>query len=267
MPPPNATKDAAPPAPAVSAQDSAGTASPDHVPRQAMVFAAGLGTRMRPLTDDRPKPLVEIFGKPLIDHILDRLAAAGVEETVVNVHYMADMLEAHLAKRVHPRIVVSDERAYLLDTGGGLKKAWEDGLIGDAPILYANSDTVWVDGMGDAVRRLAAAWRPDAMDALMLLAPMTACTGYAGRGDFQMDREGRLSRRTEGTVAPFVWMGVQIIDPKLLEDTPPAPFSTNLLWNKAIAAGRLYGIRHDGLWMHVGSPDGIAEAQRAVERL
>jgi MurNAc alpha-1-phosphate uridylyltransferase len=241
---------------------------PAKLPKRAMVMAAGLGKRMRPLTDDRPKPLVRVAGKALIDHVLDRLAAAGVEEAVVNVHYMADMLEAHLAAREGaPQVTVSDERALLLDTGGGLRHAHAQGLLGEGAILYVNSDTVWTNGFADTLHRLGEAWDRQTMDALMLLAPLVNTTGYDGLGDFEMDRLSRLRRREEKRVAPFAWMGVQIIDLKLLEGMPEGPFSTNRLWDKAIEAGRLYGIRHDGLWMHVGSVEGLREAEYALGTL
>ena len=233
--------------------------------QKAMVLAAGLGQRMRPLTDDRPKPLVEVAEKPLIDYTLDRLSSAGVEEAIVNVHYLADLLEAHLEGRRAPQIKISDERDQLMDTGGGMKKA--AALLGDDPIFYANTDAILINGMSDPYRRLMRAWRDDEMDALLLMASTCSASGYDGLGDFMMDPAGRLTRRKEKTIAPFVWSGVQIIHPRLLADTPDEPFSTNLLWNKAAEAGRLYGISHDGFWMHVGSPDGLEEAEKRLNDL
>ncbi|MEM9726818.1 MAG: nucleotidyltransferase family protein [Pseudomonadota bacterium] len=233
---------------------------------RAMVLAAGLGQRMRPLTNDRPKPMIRVAGRPLIDYALDRLAQGGVAEAIVNVHYFADMLEAHLAdRRAAPRIVISDERERLLDTGGGLLKAAP--LLGDAPVFYCNTDAILVDGRVDPLRAMQAAWRDDAMDALLLVAPLRIASGYGGAGDFDLDADGRLVRRGTRPAAPYVWTGVQIMHPRLLKDAPPGAFSTNLLWDKAIAAGRAFGLIHDGLWMHVGSPDGLEEAERRLDQL
>jgi len=232
---------------------------------RAMVLAAGLGTRMRPLTNDRPKPLVEVAGKPLIDYTLDRLAAAGVAEAVVNVHYFADMMEAHLTGRARPRIIVSDERAELLDTGGGFRQARP--LLGEAAAFYANTDAVLLDGPHDSLQRMKAMWRDGAMDALLLLAPLEAASGYDGAGDFYLGVGDRLERRGRRERAPFVWTGVQILHPRVLDAAPASgAFSTNLLWDAAIASGRAYGVLHDGGWMHVGSPDGLKEAERRLDR-
>lgn len=230
--------------------------------RRAMVLAAGLGTRMRPLTDTLPKPLVPVLGKPLIDHVLDRLLAAGVEEAVVNLHYRADQIEAHLKDRVRPRITFSDERSRLLDTGGGCAKALPH--FKGEPFFYVNSDTIWREATRDSLADMRAVFDPQKMDALMLVAPTHNSTGYEGLGDFSMDQEGRLLRREEKRVAPFVWAGVQIIQPSLFADLPEGPFSTNLLWDRAAKAGRLYGIRLEGLWMHVGSIDGLKAAEAAL---
>ncbi len=229
------------------------------VPEQAMVLAAGLGTRMRPLSDKRPKPLVEVGGRTLIDRVLDRLIEAGIKRVVINVHYQADMLEAHLAKRHDIAICISDERGLLLDTGGGVAKALHH--FGDAPFITHNADSLWSEGMGRALERLSRAFDPERMDALMLLAPTVSSIGYVGRGDFTMDETGHLSRREEGRIAPFVWAGVQILHPRLFEGCPKGAFSTNLLWDRAIAKGRLYGIRHGGVWMHVGSPEDVQAAE------
>ena len=231
--------------------------------RTAMVLAAGLGTRMRPLTNARPKPLVPVDGKALIDHALDDLAAAGVETAVVNVHYLAEMAEAHLEGRESPRVRISDERAALLETGGGLKKARP--LLGEGPVFCTNTDQVFVDGPeGPAALRLAQSFDPARMDALLLLQPAGDAPGYDGKGDFSLDAEGRLIRRGNATSAPFVFTGLQIIDTRLLDHAPDGPFSTNLLWNAALDAGRLYGMVHDGRWMHVGSPAGLQEAERRL---
>ena len=228
-----------------------------------MVLAAGLGKRMRPLTATRPKPLVEVAGKPLLDHALDRLAAAGVARAVVNVHYLADALEAHLHRRkAGPEIIVSDERAQLLETGGGLVKALP--LIPDDPFLVVNSDNLWVDGPADSIRALAARWDDRAMDALLLLVPLARANCHTGRGDFHMDGAGRLTRRRPGRIAPFVFTGVQIVSKRLFEGAAAEPFSLNLLWDRAIARGRVWGLTHGGLWFDVGTPPAI---RRAEEKL
>ncbi|HTI31416.1 MAG TPA: nucleotidyltransferase family protein [Sphingomonas sp.] len=226
------------------------------VPDVAMVMAAGLGKRMRPLTATRPKPLVEVAGKALIDHSLDRLRAAGVRKVVVNVHYLADALEAHLKRHARDLdVTVSDERKQLLETGGGMVKARAH--LGDAPFLTINSDNLWVDGPIDAINLLAERWDDTRMDALLLLVPQARAHGHGGRGDFHMDAVGRLKRRKTGRVAPFVYTGVQLVSPRLLEDAPDGAFSTNVLWDQAIAKGRLYGVVHQGLWFDVGTPAAI----------
>jgi MurNAc alpha-1-phosphate uridylyltransferase len=231
-----------------------------------MVLAAGQGERMRPLTLAVPKPLVPLAGQPLIDHVLDRLARAGVETAVVNVHYLADRLEAHLRgrKSSRPNIVISDERDSLLDTGGGVNKALP--LLGGGPFFVHNSDSVWSDGVVPALPEMMRLWDPARMDALLLLAPLTTSLGYAGRGDFAMTPDGRLSRRGERQVVPFAFAGVSLCDARLFEDAPNGPFSLNLLWDRALKAGRLYGLRLDGHWMHVGTPEALAEAETWFER-
>lgn len=232
-------------------------------PKSGMVLAAGLGKRMRPLTDEIPKPMVRLKGRPLIDHVLDRLSAAGVARAVVNVHYRADVLEAHLRGRKNPEIVISDERGLLLDTGGGIIHAHDK--LGSEPFLIHNSDSVWVEGVGANLERLFAAWDPDAMDSLMLLASATGSLGYEGTGDFVMDKDGRLSRRGERQMAPFVFTGVSIAHPRMFENAPEGAFSLNKVWDNAIESGRLYGVRLDGLWMHVGTPEALTEAERWIE--
>ncbi|HET6321182.1 MAG TPA: nucleotidyltransferase family protein [Hyphomicrobium sp.] len=233
-------------------------------PRSAMVLAGGFGKRMLPLTQDKPKPMVELKGRPLIDHVLDRLAAAGVARAVVNVHYCADKLEAHVKHRARPEIVISDERQQLLDTGGGVVRALP--MLGAEPFLIHNSDSVWIEGVGSNLERLFAGWDPDAMDSLMLLATAATSLGYDGPGDFVMDKDGRLSRRGEREMAPFVFAGVSIAHPRMFEGAPEGPFSMNRLWDRAIDSGRLYGIRLDGLWMHVGTPEALSEAERWIDR-
>ena len=232
-------------------------------PDRAMVLAAGYGKRMQPLTDTRPKPLVCLGGKPLLDHVLDRLDRAGVRTAVVNVHYLADQIEDHVAKRNGPDIVVSDEREALLDTGGGVCRALH--LLGDAPFFVHNSDSVWIEGAAPSLERMARAWDPSEMDSLLMLAPVVNAVGYAGSGDFTMEPDGRLRRRAEGDVVPFVFAGVSIAHPRLFEDCPEGPFSLNLLWDRALAAGRLFGIRHEGIWMHIGTPKALEEAERCLE--
>lgn len=217
-----------------------------------MVLAAGLGTRMRPLTDDRPKALVEVGGKALIDHVLDRLAAAGVGRAVVNVHYFADRLEAHLRPRTAPAVVISDEREQLLETGGGLKKARP--LLGEAPVLVANIDSVWTEPSVPAVERLAAAWDPGVMDALLLVVPLARASGFEGAGDFFLHDDARLSFRDQADAAPYAFMGLHLTKPELVDAEPEGPFSLTRVWRRLAADGRLHGLAFDGFWMHVGDP-------------
>lgn len=233
-------------------------------PRRAMVLAAGLGVRMRPLTDDKPKPMVPLAGRPLIDHVLDRLAGAGIDTAVVNLHYRPDALRAHLAERTCPRIVFSDETDALLDTGGGVVKALP--LLGDGPFLIHNSDTVWTEGLGANLTRLIDAWDPTRMDSLLLLAPTVRSLGYAGRGDFSMDTLGHLRRRQPKEVVPYAFAGVSIATARLFDGAPSGAFSLNLLWDRAISAGRLFGVRMDGTWMHVGDPAALTEAAAHIAR-
>jgi MurNAc alpha-1-phosphate uridylyltransferase len=229
---------------------------------RAMVLAAGLGTRMRPLTDTLPKPLVPVAGRALIDHVLDRLADAGVAQAVVNVHHKADAIEAHLKGRTRPKIVISDERGELLDTGGGVVKAL--GKLGAAPFFHMNSDTLWIEGVTPNLSRLAAQFDAASMDILLLLASTATSIGYDGRGDFAMAPDGRLSRRAEREVAPFVYAGAAILAPALFADAPKGAFSLNRLFDRAADAGRLHGMRLDGTWMHVGTPAAITAAEAAI---
>lgn len=244
----------------VHAQRSVGVAS-------AFVLAAGLGTRMRPLTDHVPKPLVPLAGRPLLDHVLDRIADAGIGDVVVNVHYKAEQIEAHLASRAertpNSRISISDERALLLDTGGGALQALP--LLGDAPFLVANSDTVWLERKVSNVRVLIGAFDPERMDALLLLADRATSLGYAGNGDFDLRADGQLARPTKGETVPHVFAGVSIATPRLLREMPPAqPFSLNRVWDRAMAERRLFGLRLQGTWMHVGDPRALADAERLI---
>ncbi len=229
----------------------------------AMILGAGLGTRMRPLTDMVPKPLVRLGGRALIDHALDRLEEAGIKRVVVNVHYLADQLEAHLKSRKSPQILISDERGKLLDTGGGVVNALP--LIGDRPFLIHNADTAWIEGIGGSLSRLIAAWDGERMDSLMLLALAATSIGYDGHGDFNMDSSGVLSRRTERQEAPFVFAGVSIAHPRMFKGAPKGAFSLNKVWDRAIAARRLYGSRLDGVWMHVGTPEALLEAEQRLK--
>ena len=237
---------------------------PAKVPDTAMVMAAGLGKRMRPLTATRPKPLVEVAGKALLDHVLERLRVAGVRKVIVNVHYLADALEAHLKTRDHGLdIVISDERDLLLETGGGLVKAAP--RIDCDPFIAINSDNLWVDGPADALKLLASHWDSERMDALLLLVPLARAENHSGMGDFHMDRAGRLRRRARSHVAPFVFTGVQMVSKRLLRDAPAGPFSTNVLWTRAIEEGRCFGAVHHGLWFDVGTPKAIQMTEAALQ--
>lgn len=231
--------------------------------KSAMVMAAGLGKRMRPLTATRPKPLVQVAGQALIDHCFDHIADAGIGHVVVNVHYLADALEAHLRGRQWPfDLDISDERAQLLETGGGLVKAAH--LFRGDPVLCVNSDNIWTDGPTNAITLLENRWDDASMDALLLLVPQARATGHGGQGDFHMDKLGQLSRRKPGRVAPFVFTGIQLLSTRLLRDAPDGPFSTNILWDRAIADGRLYGLSHIGQWFDVGTPQSIPKVEAAL---
>jgi N-acetyl-alpha-D-muramate 1-phosphate uridylyltransferase len=232
------------------------------VPQRAIVLAAGLGTRMRAFNGKIPKPLVKVGNKALIDYVLDRLADAGVGEVIVNVHHLADQIEHHVAVRARPKITISDERGELLGTGGGVVKALP--RLGDAPFFLVNSDTVWIDGVQSNLMRLAATFDPARMDALLLLAPTASSIGYSGRGDFLMAGDGKLSRRAEREVAPFVYAGAAILTPAFFAGAPTGPSSMSPLFDQAIDAERLYGLRMEGVWMHVGTPEAVAAAEAAI---
>ncbi|HXQ10272.1 MAG TPA: nucleotidyltransferase family protein [Caulobacteraceae bacterium] len=225
-------------------------------PKTAMVLAAGLGTRLKPLTDARPKALVEVGGKPLIDHALDRLAAVGVERAVVNVHAFADQLEAHLATRAQPKITVSDERAAALETGGGLKKAIP--FLGAGPVWVSNIDTVALGGGAAALEALARAWAPETMDVLLLLAPTRTSLGFHDSGDVFLEPDGRVRFKAPGETAPSLYVGVHITDPAIVADGPAGPFSLLGIWKALAARGRVFGLSPEGLWMHVSDPAGKA---------
>lgn len=226
---------------------------------RAMIMAAGFGTRMRPLTNKIPKPLVKVQGRALIDHVMDRLVEAGVKTIVVNIHYMGDQIKAHVEKRKDVEIIISDETDAILDSGGGIFKALPH--FKGEPFFHANADTVWVEGASHALTRLKAAWNPAEMDALMLLASTVTTVCYDGRGDFMMDADGRLSRVPEGRISPFVWMSMEILHPRLFDGMQPGKFSINPLWDKAIAKGRLFGQRLDGVWMHIDRPEAIKQSE------
>ena len=234
------------------------------VPKTAMVLAAGLGKRMRPLTATRPKPLIDVAGKALLDHLLEKLRASGVEKVVVNVHYLADAVEAHLATNPHGlEVTISDERSLLLETGGGMVRAAP--LIDCDPFLAVNSDNLWVDGPADTLKLLASHWDGSKMDALLLLVPHARAENHRGMGDFHMGRSGRLRRRDRSRVAPFVYTGIQMVSKRLLRDAPEGPFSTNVLWTRAIEEGRCYGAVHQGLWFDVGTPQAIKATELILE--
>lgn len=244
----------------MSAAQNGGNAHIDH----AMVLAAGRGERMRPLTDTCPKPLIEVRGQPIIDYVLDRLEAAGVETVVVNLHYLGSQLEAHLSARARPPVTFSHENE-LLNTGGGVYQALPH--LGGGAFFVVNGDVVWLDGRDPALTRLAAHWDEERMDALLLLHPTAFAVGYHGRGDFIMDPEGRLRRRREYEVAPFVFAGIQILHARLFEGMTAEPFSLNKVYDKAIRSGRLWGLRHDGEWCHVGTPEALQQVEAALHHL
>lgn len=235
-----------------------------HPPAKAMVFAAGLGTRMRPLTERVPKALIKVAGKALIDHMLDRLTLAGVQTAIVNVHHLADQVEAHVATRAKPRIMISDERKMLLDQGGGIARVLP--LLGPEPFYIANTDAFWIEGPADNLRRLAAAWDPERMDILLLVAAAVTSVGIDSPGDFHMSSEGRLTRRGEREIAPFVYAGAGIIKPVLFEGEQREVFPLAPYFFAAASKGRLFGLRLDGLWLHVGTEQAITDAEREVAR-
>jgi len=233
----------------------------------AMVMAAGLGKRMLPLTATTPKPLIEVAGKKLIDHMIDHLADAGIARAVVNVHYLPEQIEAYLAGRTDPSVAFSDERDELLETGGGMVKAWRAGLLPD-PFFCVNSDNIWIDGPRNTLLDLSDAWDPARMDALLLLVPTERAHQHHGKGDFHLESDGRLRRRgKDEDSAPYIFIGAQIAAHRLLRDAPDGPFSTNLLWDRAIAEGRLFGVVHAGEWFDLGTPQAIAPAEARLAAL
>ena len=228
----------------------------------AMILAAGLGTRMRPLTDTCPKPLIKVAGRATIDHTLDRVRAAGVRNLVVNMHHLADQIADWARRQTKPSVTLSDERDLLLDTGGGVAKALPH--LGDQPFFVFNSDSFWVDGPVPALDRLRQAWNADEMDCLLLVAEMTNAIGFDGPGDFTLDDDGHLNRREESHVAPFVYAGCYLASPAMFADAPDGAFSMNVLWNRALQQGRLFGLRHDSMWLHVGTPEAIGEVENEL---
>jgi N-acetyl-alpha-D-muramate 1-phosphate uridylyltransferase len=231
--------------------------------RHAMLLAAGRGERLRPLTDHCPKPLVEVGGQSLMARILDRLDEAGVERVVVNLHHLGGMIEQHLAARQRPHIVFSREDI-LLETGGGTALALP--ALGPAPFYVINGDVLWLDGETPALARLRQAWDGDRMDALLLVTPVDVAVGYDGSGDFELDSAGRLIRRGASNTAPYVFSGIQILHPRLFASAPMGPFSLNVLYDRARSQGRLFGLRHDGGWLHIGTMAGLEDARRRIER-
>jgi N-acetyl-alpha-D-muramate 1-phosphate uridylyltransferase len=228
----------------------------------AMVLAAGFGLRMRPLTGTRPKPLIEVNGKALIDYGFDRLREAGVKRAVVNVHYLPEQIEAWASRQSSPAIEISDERNEILDTGGGIARALA--RLGDAPFFVINSDSFWTDGKDSALDRLRKAWDGENMDCLLLLCPLSNAVGYDGHGDFVRADDGQLQRASRGEGRPLAYMGAFLVHPRLFAKAPPGKFSMNVLWNSAIDRGRLSGVVHTGRWFHVGTPDAIALAETAM---
>ncbi len=232
-------------------------------PQTGMILAAGRGTRMRPLSAITPKPLIPVAGKALIDRALDKLQIAGVERTVVNVHYLADLVEVHAKRAAECELVISDERDVLLETGGGITKALPS--LGQDPFYLLNSDSFWMEGVANNLSLLADHWDDSKMDALLLLAPTVSAIGYEGKGDFKMDKDGRLTRRDARSVSPFVYSGAAILHPRLFQDAPVGAHSLNVQFDQAIEAGRLFGLSMDGIWLHVGEPCAIDQAEKAIQ--
>ena len=229
------------------------------LPHTAMVLAAGLGTRMRPLTDETAKPLLEVAGRSMIDRLFDNLAAAGVQRAIVNVHWCADLVEAHVSNRSDLEIIISDERDQVLETGGGLAKARP--LLGDEPVFVVNTDAFWAPTSAEPLTALAAAFDPARMDELLLLADTKRCLGFSGAGDFVRDVTGALTRRGDAPSAPWAYAGVRILKPQLYDDAPIEPFSANRIWNEILPTGRIHGLPLDEFWLHVGDPQALKDAE------
>jgi len=233
-------------------------------PKKAMILAAGLGTRMRPITDTTPKPLIEVHGKAMLDHALDALTRSGVEEVVINVHYLADQIEEHVRARTDLSIHISDERDQLLDSGGGIAKALP--LLGNDPFYLLNADSFWIEGFKPNLIRMAEVWNTREMDILLLLSSMATAVGFGSRGDFTMGADGRLERRVENTIAPFAYAGAAILAPSIFNNAPDGAFSLNKQFDEALEKERLFGLRLEGLWLHVGTPEAIHEAEDAIAK-
>jgi MurNAc alpha-1-phosphate uridylyltransferase len=228
-----------------------------------MVMAAGMGTRMRPLTVHRPKPLIQIGPETLLDHVLGHLRRAGIGKIIVNVHYLADQIEAHLAQYARDfDVSISDERGQLLETGGGLMQAKP--LFSSDPLFCVNTDNVWIDTQENSLAKMTAHWDDAKIDVLMLLVPTAHAQHHAGSGDFFIENDGQLRRRGTADTAPFVWTGIQILSQRLLVNPPSAKFSTNILWDRAMAQGRMFAVEHAGAWIDVGTPDAVAPAAAAL---
>lgn len=234
------------------------------VPDHAMVLAAGLGTRMQPITNTMPKPLVRVSGKTLLDYGLDALVRSGVPHAVVNTHYFGEQIVEHLETRQDISIEISDESEQLLDSAGGIIKALP--MLGTEPFFLLNADSFWLEGFKPNLLHLAEQWQPDEMDILLLLADMNTAVGFNSKGDFTMDVDGRLTRRQEHTVAPFAYAGAAIVHPRVFDGVEAGPSSINRQFDEALERQRLFGLRLEGLWLHVGTPDAIREAEEAIAR-
>ena len=235
---------------------------PPASPTRAMILAAGRGQRMRPITDKTPKPMLKINDRPRLSHALERLEAVGVTDVVINTHYLAEKIERHFKGYQGAKLQFSSEED-LLETGGGVKKALP--MLGDAPFYVVNGDAFWLNGPTAALARLAGEWNGDRLDARLMLHSTVDAYGYDGLGDFQCEADGLLIRRIEAEVAPWLFAGVQILDPASLKDAPEGKFSLNWVYDRALEAGRLYGMIHDGEWFHIGTPDGLGEAERYMQ--
>lgn len=229
-------------------------------PSHAMILAAGLGTRMRPLTETTPKPLIDVSGRSMLARVFDHLDQTGVKKRIVNIHWLGDLIVQSLKNR--DDVFFSDESEALLETGGGVRRALP--LLGNDPFYVLNADIVWTDGAEPSLVRLARSFDPERMDALLLLEPLERAFGYDGKGDFFQQQDGRLRRRVNGEIAPFLFAGVQILHPRLFENTPDDAFSLNLLYDKAAASGRLFGLAHDGDWYHIGDPEALSAAEKLI---
>ena len=233
------------------------------IPKTAMVLSAGFGKRMRPLTDTMPKPMVPVNGTPLIGHVMNRLVDVGVERAIVNLHYLGEQIQNYLADENRLEIVFSEE-VDLLETGGGVKHAMS--LLGSNPFYVINSDAFWLDGYENTLRRLAREWREDKMDVLLMLQSTVYAYGYEGLGDFDAEASGKLERRQESAVTPWLFAGIQIVHPRALKNTPEGAFSLNVVYDQVSEAERLYGMIHDGEWFHIGTPQSIAETEEFLNQ-